>query len=273
MSRTRIRNRCMRAAFCALIVTGVLSAYQASAMQGFQPPISQATSEFTSPCPSPEGLAWDGSHLWVVDGETRLLYRVDPASGEPVRKIKSKAEQPRGVAWDGKNLWVLDQEAGIILCLDPETGKETGYIKVEKPDIESPWYMTGLTWDGRFLWVAINAGWCSTFNRIDPENGRVVESFFPQCNPRGIASDGAHLWTIAYNGEQFPSKLDQRQLSDKAAEMAQSHKFLLNLEVTDPSALTYSDGGLWMVDRAKRRIFQVGARVGVPVETKPGVRR
>jgi streptogramin lyase len=222
-----------------------------------KPPTPTPMSEFPSPGPSPEGLAWDGSHLWVVDGETQLLYQVDPATGEPVRELEIETRQPRGIAWDGENLWVVDEEAGIILRLDPETGEETGSIEAPKLDIEGPWSITDLTWDGTFLWVAISAGWCSSYNCVDPESGEVVVSFFPQCDPRGLASNGTHLWTIAYNGEEFPSKLDQRLLSDKVMEMAQSQEFLFDLRVKDPTGLTYGDGVLWAADRAERRIFQV----------------
>lgn len=224
-----------------------------------EPTVPKPVLEFSSPGPSPEDLAWDGSHLWVVDSETHLLYRVDPATGKSVRELEIEAERPQGVTWDGKNLWVLDQEAGIILRLDPETGEETGSIEAPRLDMEGPWSTTGLTWDGKFLWAAIGAGWCSSFNCIDPESGEIVVSFFPQCDPRGLASDGTYLWTIAYNGEELPSKLDRRQLSDDLEKMAQSQELLfdLDLEVKDPTGLAYGDGILWAVDRAQRRIFQV----------------
>lgn len=211
-------------------------------------------SEFPSPGPSPEGLAWDGFHLWVVDSETLLLYQLDPATGEPVRELESKTKRPRGVAWDGSNLWVVDEDTGIILRLDPETGEETGHINAPARSIEGPWSITDLTWDGEFLWVAISAGWCSSLNRTDPESGQVIASFFPQCDPRGIASDGTHLWTIAYNGEELPSKLDQRQVSDDVMEMA-PQQFLFDLQVKDPTGLTYGDGALWVVDRREERIL------------------
>jgi streptogramin lyase len=224
-----------------------------------EPTAPELMLEFSSPGPSPEDLAWDGSHLWVVDSETHLLYQVDPATGESVRELEIRAEQPQGVTWDGQNLWVLDQEVGIILRLEPDTGEETGSIEAPRLEVEGPWSTTGLTWDGRFLWAAIGAAWCSSFNRIDPDSGQVVESFFPQCDPRGLASDGTYLWTIAYNGEKLPSKLDRRQLSEDPGQMAQSQELLFDLDskVKDPAGLAYGDEVLWAVDRAARRIFQV----------------
>jgi streptogramin lyase len=263
VSKQLVRNGYVAAWLCALLVAAPLLV----ACQGAptprpptptpEPPTPTPMLGFPSPGPSPEGLAWDDSHLWVVDGETLLLYQVDPATGEPVRELGIAARQPRGIAWDGENLWVVDEEVGNILRLDPETGEETRSIEAPKLAVEGPWSIADLTWDGKYLWVAIHAGWCSSSFCVDPESGEVVVSFFPQCDPRGLASDGTHLWTIAYNGDEFPSKLDQRTLSDNVAEMAQSQEFLLDLRVKDPTGLAYGDGVLWAADRAERRIFQI----------------
>ncbi|OGN90530.1 MAG: hypothetical protein A2Z70_01840 [Chloroflexi bacterium RBG_13_48_17] len=247
-NRQREPNGYIRAGFYALLTVIALLA----ACAPVKPII-----EFPAPGPSPEGLAWDGSHLWVVDSATHLLYRVDPTTGKSVQELTVTAGQPRGVAWDGKNLWVLDEEAGVILRLDPKTGQETMSIKAPRLDLESPWSTTGLTWDGKYLWVAISAGWCSTLNCIDPENGKVISSFFPQCDPHGLASDGKYLWTIAYNGKELPSKLDRRELSSELKKMAQSQVILFDIKIKDPAGLTYGDNVLWVLDRADRRIFQL----------------
>jgi len=260
-SEKRTGNGYLGAGLCGLLAVSILLvACQTPGTSTPQPPTPVAVPEFPSPGPSPVGLAWDGSHLWVVDGETRLLYLVDLATGESIRELGIEAEQPQSAAWDGESLWVLDEGADLILRLDPETGEKTGSIEAPRPDIEGDWSYAGMTWDGRFLWVAISAGWCSSLNCIRPESGEIAVSFFPQCNPRGLASDGEHLWTIAYNGEELPSKLDQRLLSDRIEEMAQSQEFLFDLRVTDPTALAYGDGVLWMADRAEGRILQIKAR-------------
>lgn len=268
-SGQHIQDRCMSGLLGASLIVGILSTACAPAPTP-RPTVRPATPGptvrpatpvpgFQSPGPSPEGLAWDGSHLWVVDGETKLLYQIDPATGEPVAQFEIKVEEPRGLAWDGENLWLIDEDEGVILALDPETADEVGRIDAPERDVEGPWCIADLTWDGEFLWVAISASWCSSLDRIDPGSGRTVVSFFPQCDPRGIGSDGTRLWTIAYNGEELPSRLDQRTLSDEIIEMVQSQEFLFELEVTDPTGLAYGDGILWVIDRAQRRIIQVKA--------------
>lgn len=224
------------------------------------PTIPVKAAKIPSPASDPVGLAWDGSHLWVVDGETKLAHQVDPATGESVKQLELAIERPDGAAWDGTNLWVLDAGSSRILRLDPETGEETGSTQIAKPDLESEWSYAGLTWDGRYLWVAINAGWCSKIKCIDPTSGEVVREFFPQCNPRGLASDGTHLWTIAYNGKESPSKVSQRLISEKGEEIGQSHEFILDLQVSEPTDLAYGDSMLWVADRAEGQILQIQIR-------------
>jgi len=264
MNGPTVQTRRVMAGLCFLLaVSFFLAACGQSATTAAEPTAeAQKLSEFPSPGPSPVDLAWNGTTLWVADDETNLLYQVDPISGEPARwEVGWEAEHLQGVAWDAQNLWVLDGEAAVIQRLDPNTGEETHSIKAPESNIEGDWSYAGMAWDGQFLWVAISAAWCSTLNRIDPGTGEIVVSFFPQCNPRGLASNGELLWTIAYNGEELPSKLDQRLLSDKAGDMAQSQEFLFDLDVVDPTALTYGDGILWVADRAEGgRIIQVNVR-------------
>lgn len=217
-------------------------------------------SSIPSPVSDPVGLAWDGKHLWVVDGEANVAHQVDPTTGESIKQLELATERPNGAAWDGEHLWVLDEGSNRILRLDPETGKETSAVQMARLDLEGEWSYAGLAWDGQRLWVAINAGWCSKIKCIDPASGEVVEEFFPQCNPRGLASDGTYLWTIAYNGEELPSKVSQRPISKQDGEALQEQAFIFDLQVTDPTDLAYGDGVLWMIDRAEGQILQIQTR-------------
>jgi streptogramin lyase len=197
--------------------------------------------------------------LWVIDGQTGRLDRVDPATGKSAQTLETEVSEPRGLAWDGKSLWTVDEKAGAIVSLDPQTGQETGRFDAPKKDVEGAWAITGLTSAGKYLWVSISAAWCSRIVCLDPQSGKTVSSFFPQCDPRGLASDGTHLWTIGYNGKELPSRLSRHVLSNPL-EMAQSQRFVLDLKVTDPSALAYGAGVLWAADRAERRIFRLAAQ-------------
>lgn len=212
--------------------------------------------EIWSPGPQPEGIAWDGTHLWVIDGQQRMLYKLDPFEGKPIQELEVAVEKPRSLAWDGANFWVVDEAEGLILRIDPETGEQVKSIPAPPVEVEGPWSYSGLTWDGEKLWLAVSAAWCSSVKCIDPESGEIVCSLFPMCDPRGLASDGNYLWMIAYNEGDNPSKIAQRVISKDLAEMAQSQDFIADIPVIDPGDMTFMDGGLWILDREEGRIFQ-----------------
>jgi len=107
----------------------------------------------------PEGMAWDGTYLWVVDDDTDdEAHQIDAVTGQ---LVSSFAIDPAGfgtpdvesIAWDGSNLWIADS-AGVIgeyatdgTLLSTITAALTG---VTAEDFE----LEGMTWDGSYLWVA-----------------------------------------------------------------------------------------------------------------------
>lgn len=121
----------------------------------------------------PEGLAWDGSNLWVAGGAYYGLF--DPYSGELIRKQTLNYGRIYGLAWDGSRLWLPAREyvdyepIWFIYELDPDTGEITSRIP-------SPCEgTTGLTWDGEALWV--NDVKENTVYRVSPNNGAVLGYF------------------------------------------------------------------------------------------------
>ncbi|MDD5530411.1 MAG: T9SS type A sorting domain-containing protein [bacterium] len=59
------------------------------------------------------GLAWDtNSTLWVQNKNTKMIYRVNPVTGNIMANFPSPATQcPAGLAFDGTDLWVSDKDA------------------------------------------------------------------------------------------------------------------------------------------------------------------
>ena len=75
-------------------------------------------------------LAWDGTHLYAVDGDTRTLYRISTTDGTKTRVGDAGAfgVQPQGLAWNGtelfavagNGLYVVDREDGTAEPADEE---------------------------------------------------------------------------------------------------------------------------------------------------------
>jgi hypothetical protein len=209
------------------------------------------------PAQKPQGITWDGKHLWVVDEQTKKLISFDSKSGAPVRSVDITLKRPKGLTFDGRLLWVVDEEARSIYAVDPENGRIVKTLKMEIPEDKGYKSVEGIAWDGKYLWTAYFAGFSSSFNQIDTETGRIVKSIFADCHPRGITSDGTYIWSICYNGENLPSKLDRRKISDTEHEMLNSRIFIRDIDVKDPSGLVYDGQYLWYSDRMSKKVFKV----------------
>jgi DNA-binding beta-propeller fold protein YncE len=99
----------------------------------------------------PMGVAWDGEAIWNVDTWDKLIYRLDPDTGEVLRSIPSPANGSCGMTWDGACLWLTDAATnGLIYHLDPQTGEVLR-------SFDGPGGIghqtTGIAWDGVNLWV------------------------------------------------------------------------------------------------------------------------
>jgi hypothetical protein len=101
-------------------------------------------------------------------------------------------------------------------------------------------------------------------NQYDPETGLVTRSLYANCNPRGIASNGDTLWSICYNGDKFPSKIDERSIAAGDREIQTSRRFLMDIEGRTPVGLDQSGGLLWYADQATRTAH------GVPFDDQRG---
>src|SRR5437773_3676650 len=68
------------------------------------------------------GLAWDGKTLWHSDGETSLVYRLDPGSGKVLAKITCPNVRT-DLGYDGANLWQIAGRPKRIVVIDPAEGR------------------------------------------------------------------------------------------------------------------------------------------------------
>ncbi len=242
-------------------------------------PSQLAPSGFPAPAPtavlvpellrSPVGLAWDGAHFLVSDSGTPQISpqisKLDPRSGLAVERITWPGDNLGAIASDGTSVWGVDEGLRQILRLDLATGKVTRALDIPPAALHRPPAITGLASDGRALWLISACGLCSTLYRMDPTTGAVTQRLYPMCAPRGLAFDGAYLWTVASNGPNWPPRLSRRRIGGKTPEVVSSHRLLDFVAVgggpfpRDPAAITAVGATLWVLDRATRRIFEVAA--------------
>ncbi len=212
------------------------------------------------PGPDPQGIAWDGKLLLIVDGKTRTLYKINPNTGRVHESFELSLKKPKGLAYDGELLWVADEGTRKIHSINPNNGQIIKTISMEIAKERGFKSFEGLTWDGQYLWTAYFAGFSSTFNKVDTHTGETVRSVFANSHPSGIASDGKYIWSICYNGKKLPSKIARVKIMEKEHEMLASRAFIKDIESGSPSGLEYAGNNLWYVDKELKKVFRIRVR-------------
>ena len=205
----------------------------------------------------PQTLAWDQKHLWLFDAHSGELKSVDRRSGAVVKSLHPKVKSLTASTFGGGNLWLADQGAMKILALDPDTGEVRKTLPLNYPKDKGFDMVTGMTWDGEHLWIAVAAGFSSSINQIDSSSGEIKRSMFAECDPRGIAISSDTLYSVCYNGEQRPAKIDRRKIVDKNHEMLRSRAFIIDLDLKTPSALVHDGEDLWVLDQRLNQIVKI----------------
>jgi DNA-binding beta-propeller fold protein YncE len=184
--RTKFRTRFI--IICSMLVTFLFSPSTNNSMQAQGELNARVVLSFPSPGPSPQGLAWDGSYLWLVDDSTDMIYKINPINGQVDTSFTSPGSDPKGLTFEGIYLWSLDNELDKIFKLNLENGSIIKFLELSHNRC------TALTWDGTHLWSSFFAGFSSRVFRIDPETG-ITDTFF-YGHAEGLTFDGTYLWTL-----------------------------------------------------------------------------
>lgn len=189
-------------------------------------------------------LAYSPRRTLVIEGNTNQAVLLG-ADMTRTASFAVELENPSAAAWAEDDLWILDSTTNRIHQVDPTNGTEIRSIPAPKPDVEGMWSYEGITWDGEYLWVAYFAGFSSRLVQVDIETGEEVASLFADAHPRGIYSDGTHLWVLCYNGESASPVVDQRILDDDVQKAITSRSFLGTVGVANPRGLAF-DGEMFL---------------------------
>ena len=140
-----------------------------------------------------KGIAWDGTHFWVVGGETAEVYKYTAAGVYTGTHfdISGQDINPIGIVWDGTHFWVVGFNTAEVYKYTA-AGVYTGtHFDVGAEDLAS----SGIAWDGTNFWItgyyfdkackytAAGAYTGTSFN---------VAGGFPD----GIVWDGTYFWVV-----------------------------------------------------------------------------
>ena len=172
-----------------------------------------------------------------------------------------------GLAWENRCcqkgfLWIADASEKVIL--------KFGEGREAQAQFASPGSApSGLSHDGQHLWLCDQAD--GVIRKIDPDTGRTLQTLrSPVRHPTGIAWDCGHLWVVglprcadAQRGCQPP-----RLIRMNIEQAVSDQEIVLPDMVTQPNALAWFGGYLWVGDRASNRVFRFSTSKTLSIDPK-----
>jgi serine/threonine-protein kinase len=105
-----------------------------------------------------DGIAAGEGGVFVIDGLSGTLTKIDPASGKVIGSV-DLAGSPDALAVGGGEVWVLDSDVGTVQEVDAETLAPGDTVRVGSDE-------TDITFGAGAVWLADGTG--NSFTRIDP---------------------------------------------------------------------------------------------------------
>jgi len=143
------------------------------------------------------GIAFDGSNIWVANGATNTVIKIDPATNAGVTTV-AVGSYPMGLAFGGGYLWVACWSNSSVSKIDVATNTVVATITVGS----SP---NALAVSGGNLWVANY--YSNNVSKIDMASNTVVATVPVGSNPSGLAVVGSFLWAANLSSNSV-SKID-----------------------------------------------------------------
>jgi YVTN family beta-propeller protein len=151
----------------------------------------------------PTGIAFDGSHIWVVNNSSDTVTEIQPSDGAVLGTFPV-GSYPVGIAYDGTNIWVANggynSSGSTVTVLSATTGQPPfSPVMVGQGPRE-------LVFDGFYMWVA-NSG-TNTVTKVQANTGVVVNTYIVGANPECMAFDGTNIW-VSNRGTNTVTKLSE----------------------------------------------------------------
>jgi len=160
-------------------------------------------SSFASPGPTSTGLAWDGANLWNADLNNEKIYKF-AAAGTVLSSFSTPGHFPTGLAWHGSGFWLCDSDVPTLWKLNASGSVLSSFSATGT-------FHYGLAWDGQNLWLA--DGETLLIYKMDA-SGNVLDYYLaPGTNQTGLVWDGDNLWAADRN-TRLIYKLQVQQFSN-----------------------------------------------------------
>src|SRR5262249_39650245 len=138
--------------------------------------------------------------IWVLNGDTGTLLRIDPHTNTVVARIPVGHGQG-AIALGPSSVWVTAPHDGEIFRIDPQTNRVVATI------MNLPYQDTSVA--GQAIAVSPGAVWVTdsaedAVQRIGPQTNRVVATIHNQRAATGIAYGAGSVWICDRGGGAQP---------------------------------------------------------------------
>ncbi|MHA1278149.1 MAG: hypothetical protein ACTSQ8_13250 [Candidatus Helarchaeota archaeon] len=144
---------------------------------------------------SPLGITYLDGVLWMVSRIGKNLYKVNPVTGTEIAHY-SLGFEPVGLTTDGTSLYISVEETSTVNGTIFKVKTDGTIISSIEVPITSQ-YMSGLAWDGSYLWAAQEVP--NALLRINPKTGTVLDNFTIAEDPSGICYYDGLIWGVIWN--------------------------------------------------------------------------
>ena len=186
--------------------------------------------------------------LWSLSA-TGELTRIDPASGEVIKRIATRIDAPCGLAVGEGAVWVTDCSSPTLLRIDPAQNVvvERFHVPVPYPELVSQTQEVAV--GAGSVWVAQGVANPSYVYRLDPRTGRVqARILIPEGGAQALAFGDGALWVANVWIHQV-SRIDPR-----------TNEIAATGSVSDAEICCLAAGGgyAWAATTPDREIWKIG---------------
>ncbi len=118
---------------------------QATQTQKAGPPLESAESAAFNVGKFPIGITFDGTNIWVANGESDSVTRLRTSDGAVLGNF-NVGKAPGGVVFDGTNIWVTNEDSNNVMKLRGSDGAVLDTFTVGTLPLQ-------VTFDRKNIWV------------------------------------------------------------------------------------------------------------------------
>jgi hypothetical protein len=206
---------------------------------------------------TPQGLAWDGTHFWVIGDATDAVYKYTAAGVYTGTSFSVYAQErlPQGIVFDGTSFWVIGNYTNRAHKYNASGVYQNVDFSVASQD-NAP---RDITWDGTHFWVLGDQ-----YNKVYKYNASGVYqnvSFNVGAYDFGITWDGTDFWVA----NDTTNALDKYNASG----VYQSSISIQSEEIYVTGVLA-KGGNLYAVGTANDTVFEYAPAVGISAVSNLG---